>query len=237
MAKSEHNEQHARNLLGRPPRVINVGLQAFGEAARRQGIEVIQVNWSPPHVEEQEPSACAAANARAWQRMENCRPFLVGVRRAGELAPDWPTQALLHPGPALPEAPPPPALWQAATVALLAEGWAVHTEEANTLLNQGSVQLIPSERWRAALPGLDLLGPSRLVWLIQDESGAQAFGPVWSTPPADEADSATRQQLASALDTALQDGGGLDLAQLVARGLALGEEGHGCGEAGASALD
>lgn len=235
MSESEHNEQH-QNLLERAPRVINVGLQAFGEAVRRQGIEIVQVNWHPPRIEEQEPSESAAANTRAWQRMEACRPFLVGVRRAGDLVPDWPARALLHPGPALPAAPPPAALWEAATAALLAEGWADHAGEARTLLAQGSVQFVPSERWQAALPGLSLLTPSRPVWLVQDESGTRAFGPVWSKPPADEAARAEQQQLAAALDAALQDGRGLDLAQLVARGLALGEEGHGCGEAGAGLL-
>ena len=36
------------NLLQGPPRMINVGLEAFCEEPRRLGARVVQVDWSPP---------------------------------------------------------------------------------------------------------------------------------------------------------------------------------------------
>ena len=39
---------HTQELLQSPPRVINIGLEAFGRDLKRQGIEVVDVDWSPP---------------------------------------------------------------------------------------------------------------------------------------------------------------------------------------------
>ena len=38
----------SRDLLGAPPRVINVGLETFAVDLAGQGAEVAHVRWSPP---------------------------------------------------------------------------------------------------------------------------------------------------------------------------------------------
>ena len=35
-------------LLGRPLRVVNVGLSTFAESLRAQGVPVVDLDWSPP---------------------------------------------------------------------------------------------------------------------------------------------------------------------------------------------
>ena len=35
-------------LLAGPPRLINIGLEAFASEPRRLGARVVQVDWSPP---------------------------------------------------------------------------------------------------------------------------------------------------------------------------------------------
>jgi FdrA protein len=35
-------------LLSRGPAVINAGLRGFGESLASQGVEVVQVEWTPP---------------------------------------------------------------------------------------------------------------------------------------------------------------------------------------------
>lgn len=35
-------------LLEGPVKVINIGLEGFAEDLGRQGVEVVQVDWSPP---------------------------------------------------------------------------------------------------------------------------------------------------------------------------------------------
>lgn len=36
------------DLLGTPPRVINIGLKGFADDLRENGVPVVHVEWSPP---------------------------------------------------------------------------------------------------------------------------------------------------------------------------------------------
>ncbi len=35
-------------LIGAPPRVVNLGLESFAQELEAAGVSVIQVDWSPP---------------------------------------------------------------------------------------------------------------------------------------------------------------------------------------------
>lgn len=43
MSKVEIND-----LLEEPLRVINIGLEGFAEELKQQGVETVQVDWTPP---------------------------------------------------------------------------------------------------------------------------------------------------------------------------------------------
>ena len=43
---SDNNDNH--NLLEGPPRVINIGLSSFADDLKKQDIEMVNLNWSPP---------------------------------------------------------------------------------------------------------------------------------------------------------------------------------------------
>ena len=43
---SDNNENHT--LLEGPPRVINIGLTSFADDLKKQDIEMVNLNWSPP---------------------------------------------------------------------------------------------------------------------------------------------------------------------------------------------
>ena len=43
MSKVEIND-----LLEEPLKVINIGLEGFAEELKRQGVETVQVDWTPP---------------------------------------------------------------------------------------------------------------------------------------------------------------------------------------------
>jgi hypothetical protein len=46
---SEQQDTSApKGLLEGPPRVVNLGLSSFAEELEAAGVEVIQVDWSPP---------------------------------------------------------------------------------------------------------------------------------------------------------------------------------------------
>ena len=42
------SDQTPKNLLDRPIKVINVGLEGFATELSEQGVPVVQVQWSPP---------------------------------------------------------------------------------------------------------------------------------------------------------------------------------------------
>lgn len=44
----EKDHDVSRDLLGAPPRVINVGLEIFAVNLTSQGAKVAHVRWSPP---------------------------------------------------------------------------------------------------------------------------------------------------------------------------------------------
>jgi hypothetical protein len=43
-----NKEDDSRDLLGAPPRVINIGLQIFAANLAEQDAKVVHVHWSPP---------------------------------------------------------------------------------------------------------------------------------------------------------------------------------------------
>ena len=42
----DKNDNH--NLLEGPPRVINIGLSSFADDLKKQDVEMVNLNWSPP---------------------------------------------------------------------------------------------------------------------------------------------------------------------------------------------
>ncbi len=41
-------KEESKELLNQPIVAINLGLAQFAESLEKQGVEVVQVNWSPP---------------------------------------------------------------------------------------------------------------------------------------------------------------------------------------------
>ncbi|HSF93946.1 MAG TPA: hypothetical protein VLA52_02895 [Thermohalobaculum sp.] len=42
------SESRIGTLLDEPVQVVNIGLEGFAAELRQQGVEVIQVDWTPP---------------------------------------------------------------------------------------------------------------------------------------------------------------------------------------------
>ena len=42
------SDGHRDSLLGRPLKVINVGLEGFAKDLERQGVAVVRLDWRPP---------------------------------------------------------------------------------------------------------------------------------------------------------------------------------------------
>src|SRR5919204_6872893 len=132
------------SLLGGPPRVVNIGLAGFARDLAANGVAVVQVDWRPPSkfVAALAPRAAAidGGNAEALARILGSDPWLIGVRRAGELIPALEAERLiLHAGP--------PVEWTrmcgplrgAVCGAIVFEGWAADLAAAEALAARGGV--------------------------------------------------------------------------------------------------
>ncbi len=45
---TDRKNDAAGNLLSRPVKVVNIGLERFGKELESQGVPVVQVEWAPP---------------------------------------------------------------------------------------------------------------------------------------------------------------------------------------------
>jgi hypothetical protein len=230
--------------------VVNVGLEAFGQAVRDQGAEAVDVDWRPPAGGDADAVALLealwgrhgerveAANAAAVERLESVRPRAVTVARAGDVVGGLTDGVLLHSGP--------PIAWErtcdpqrrALTAACVLEGWAGDREGAARMLADGEVRLRSGNEQGHVGPMTGVCSPSMAVWVVEDEAtGARTFstlneGPgrtFWLGVGDDEAVERQRflaDRARPVLAALLERTGPIDVLGLAAQGLQMGDELH-----------
>jgi hypothetical protein len=178
-----------------------------------------------------------AANREALERLRRARPMWTAVRPARE-ALGLPAMTLLHAGP--------PIAWErmcgpmrgAIVAHVLYEGWAASAEDAQALAASGDVSFAPCHARGAVGPMTGVISPSQPVIVVEDAvngttacsyigegSGVQAkFGGF--TPQVIARLRFIRDVLAPAFQRALERDGPLDLQNLMAQALAMGDEMH-----------
>ena len=175
-----------------------------------------------------------AANAQALQRMVAVQPAWVGVLRLGELFPALAPMTLTHAGP--------PVTWSRMSgaqrggviAAVMYEGWAKDPQSATQLAEDGQVSLVPNHDLGGVGPMAGVLSPSMHVFVVQDRaSGRRAYSSIeydslfgcWD----EQAMGELRQWndcFYPALARALRPLGDVDLMQLMAQALMMGDELH-----------
>jgi hypothetical protein len=250
------SEQAAHELLAGPPRVVNVGIEQFGEELRRQEAAVVQVDWRPPaggeprlaellarltQTDDGQASLGArvdAANRIAVRRLLDSRPVLVDVQPAGDALPGMAPNLVLHAGP--------PIAWEAmcalqrgaVAVGAIYEGLARDPEEAGRLVAGGAIRLAPCHAHGAVGPMTGIITASMPVLVIENRGAGnrahatinEGMGKVLrfgaTQPEVIERLRWMRDELAPALRAAIQDAGGLDLNASIAQALQMGDELH-----------
>ena len=238
-------------LLAGPVRVVNVGLPQFASDLRAAGVEVADVEWSPPAAA---PAALAladrldtgtaagdridTANREAVDRMLRGDPVLVDVRPAAEVVPGMRDRLLLHAGP--------PVEWSrmcgpmrgAVAGAAVLEGWAGELDEAEALAAGGGIDFSPNHHHDAVGPMTGIVTRSMPVMVVENRTfGNRAYctlneglGKVMRFGGNDAEVRERLRWLAEVLGppfgAALRAGGGVPLKGIVARGLAAGDEMH-----------
>jgi hypothetical protein len=235
------------------PSVINIGLQTFAESVRAQGVEVIDVDFRPspydaPRLTRTRAGVdIEAANAEAVRRIASGKAVLIGLGIAREVIPGMRDKMILHAGP--------PITWErmcgpmrgAIIGACLYEGWAQSPEDAAQLASSGALTFEPCHHHHAVGPMAGIISPSMPVWIIENAAfGNRAFctmneglGKVLRfgafAPEVIEKLKWMAATLYPALDRAVRSiDGGVDIKNLIAQALYMGDECHNRNKAGTS---
>ena len=240
-----------KELFTGPLRVVNVGLGQFAADLRAAGVEVADVDWSPPAAA---PSAIVladgleagsaagdrieAANRIAVDRLLQGDPVLVDVRPACDVVPGMRDRLLLHAGPPVEWARMCGPMRGAVAGAIVLEGWADDLDAAAALAEEGGVDFEPNHDHDAVGPMTGIITRSMPVMVVENRAfGNHAFctlneglGKVMRFGGND---AGVRERLrwlervlGPALGEALRGIGGVPLKGIVARGLAAGDEMH-----------
>jgi len=184
------------------------------------------------------------ANLEAVGRMMEARPVLTGMGRALDVIPGMREDLLLHAGP--------PITWERAsgpmrgaiTGALIYEGKAKSMEEAQRLVESGSVKLEPCHHHQAVGPMAGVTSASMSVYILENKThGNKAFsnlnegyGKVLRYGAYSEEVLERLRWLnggmAATLGKAIELSGGIDIRALLAEALHMGDEGHNRNKAG-----
>src|SRR5215510_13230693 len=173
-------------------RALNVGVSEFALSPRAHGAVVLELDWRPPARGDRElglllarleddpddplGSQVARANAQAIERILAARPMLVGMGRAADTLPGLGPHHVLHAGP--------PIAWErmcgpmrgAVIGAILYEGWADSPETAQRLADEGGITFAPCHHFGAVGPMAGVLSPSMPVFIVENAvAGNRAF--------------------------------------------------------------
>lgn len=242
-----------QDLFGNPLTVINVGLQTFADSVRVQGVEVVDVDFRPspygaPRLTRTRDGAdIEAANAEAVRRIVSGKATLIGLGVARDVIPGMRNKMILHAGP--------PITWErmcgpvrgAVMGACLYEGWANTPEEAVELAASGAITFDPCHHHHAVGPMAGIVSPSMPVWMIENAAfGNRAFctmneglGKVLRfgafAPEVVARLKWMETILYPTLDRAVRSiEGGVDIKNLIAQALYMGDECHNRNKAGTS---
>lgn len=166
------------SLFNQDLKVINIGLSSFKESLDKEGVESVHVDWTPPigdtnnllkqislHLPKIEK-----ANNKALQIILNGKPFLVGLDKAINVIPGMKKNMILHAGP--------PVTWSkmcgpmqgAVMGALLYEGIAKNQQEAKKIASSNSIIYDPCHQHSTVGPMAGIVSPSMPVFIIKNES-------------------------------------------------------------------
>jgi len=238
-----------QKLLSGVPSVVNIGLPGFAADLAAQGTPVVHLDWRPPAQGKKHladllaglgafEERIANANAEALRRMLAANPVLIDVRPAGQVIKGLGEKVLLHSGP--------PITWErmcgpmqgAMAGAIVFEGWAADLEGAAKLASSGGVQFHPNHHFDAVGPMTGITTRSMPVMIVENKAfGNRAYcmineglGKVMRFGANDAEVIARLHWLADsfgpAFGAALRSAWGLELAPLISRGLAMGDEMH-----------
>ena len=247
------------DLLKSDVAVVNVGAESFAQSVRRQGGIVQHVDWKPPAGGDPEIARILArlnqpairtlideANKKGTDLIINAQPVLVDIQPAHAVIPGMKKNLILHAGP--------PVRWDrmcgpvrgAVMGALIYEGLAKDLKTAEKLAASGEIEFDPCHHHQAVGPMAGVVSYSMYVYKVHNQTnGNTAFctlneglGKVLRFGAYSDEVIAKLKWMEQVLSPTLQKGvrkaGGINLKDLTARALMMGDECHNRNVAGTS---
>ncbi len=239
--------------------VVNLGLESFAENLNNEGVKTVQVQWKPPAGGNMEIAELLdkmdsikakvdvdAANKKAAEIINNGKPTVVDISTAGEAIPGMRKNLFLHAGP--------PVEWErmsgptrgAVIGGLVYEGLAGTYEEAEKMAASGEIDFEPCHHHATVGPMAGIVTYSMPVWVLENKAyGNKAYatlneglGKVLRYGAyGDDVIAKLKwmeSDLAPILKAALKLHGELDMKNIIAQILQMGDEGHNRNRAGTS---
>lgn len=234
--------------------VVNIGLSSFRENLANTGTPAIQVEWKPPvavnpvstEILEKNAALIEKANQETLQIILNGKPVLIGLDIALTTIPGMKKNLILHSGP--------PITWDrmcgptkgAIIGALMYEGLAENAEVAEKLASSGEIEYAPCHEHCAVGPMAGIISASMPVFIIKNEEYGNfayctlneglgkvlrygAFG-----PEVIERLKWMEKIMYPILKAAVQKLGRIDIKNIIAQALHMGDEVHNRNRAGTS---
>ena len=255
------NVEKINTLFESELKAINMGLESFAENLRKEGVKAIQVDWRPPaggdkeiagYLDSIEAAAekidISAANKKAVDTILKGKPTLVGVGKAIDDIPGMKKKMILHAGP--------PVSWEkmsgplkgAVIGGLIYEGLASNREEAEKLAASGEIEFDPCHEHDSVGPMAGVITASMPVWIVENKTyGNKAYcnmneglGKVLRygafSEEVIERLKWMENEFAPITKKALDLRGEIDMKNIVAQLLQMGDEGHNRQRAGTSLM-
>jgi hypothetical protein len=184
------------------------------------------------------------ANRTAVQRMMAARPMLVGVGLARDVIPGMRDGLLLHAGPPIPWERMSGPLRGAVVGALIFEGLAGDERDAVALVERGEIDFEPCHHHATVGPMAGVTSASMQVYVVEDATHDhrtfsnlnEGYGKVLRygafAPEVIEKLRFMNGVMGPVLGEAIKLSGGIDLRNLLAEALHMGDEGHNRNKAG-----
>jgi len=243
-------------LFNNPLKVVNTGLASFKDNLDLLGVESIQVKWKPPvdvdskavEILLSNKDKIEEANAKALEIILNGKPMLIGMDIALNVIPGMKKNLILHSGP--------PISWDrmcgptrgAIIGALIYEGMAQSAEEAEKLAASGNIEYAPCHEHSSVGPMAGIISASMPVFILKNEAYGnlayctqnEGLGKVlrYGAFSLDVIEKLKWMEkvMYPILKTAIEKLGKVDMKNLIAQALHMGDEVHNRNRAGTSLL-
>lgn len=233
--------------------VVNIGSEYMGQALTGQGVQVYQVVWKPPSGGDPETyrllrriqknthliGKIRTANRKAYETLVEGEPVWTDVALAGDVVPGLRKNMILHTGPPMDFSRMLPAHRNGIIGGALFERLAETEEEAVRKILNGEIKIFPGIDWGVPSGGMAPTTFSMPVIVAEDRKHtAKGFCPIQEGPSyqalrwgvydevVEERLTWFKRVLTPCLSGALKRIGGIQLKNIIAKSLLMGDENH-----------